>query len=326
MRDVHGDVALAARLRAALGSRHDIAAVAAVSAGEVRLAGLGAGPEADFELGSISKALTGLLHAEALARGEVTASTTLGELLPLAGTAAGGVALAALSTHRSGLPRLPRSAGVVRRSFALWLRGANPYGDDVETLLDQARGTPVGRPRPRYSNLGFELLGHALARAAGTGFAELVERRIASPLALQTLYAPAEPAELRPDALIGRSRSGRRQEPWTGEAIAPAGGPRASIGDMALLVRAILDGTAPGMAALEPVARFLGPVRIGAGWFTSTHDGREITWHNGGTGGFRSWVGLDRSSRTGLVLLTATAIGVDAPGARMLSEVPASRS
>ena len=82
------------------------------------------------------------------------------------------------------------------------------------------------------------------------------------------------------------------QEPWTGEAIAPAGGLRAPITDLARLVAALLDGSAPGLAALDPVADFSGPrVRIGAAWITLEHQGREITWHNGGTGGFRSWLG-----------------------------------
>ena len=135
-------------------------------------------------------------------------------------------------------------------------------------------------------------------------------------------YAPATPAELRPTALPGRSRTGRPREPWTGEAIAPAGGLRAPIADLARLVAALLDGSTPGLAALDPVADFSGSrVRIGAAWITLEHRGREITWHNGGTGGFRSWLGLDRHAGTGVALVSATSRSVDRHGFELLAEL-----
>lgn len=322
MTEVHGDRDLAVRLRTALGRRHDVAAVAAVSGEDSRVASLGTGLAADYEIGSISKAITGLLYAEALARGEVDASTTLGDLLPVADTAVARVTLAALSTHRSGLPGLPKSAAPLRRALELWRHGTNPYGEDVHELLDQARGVRVGRPAPRYSNFGFELLGHALARAAGVAYPELVRQRLVEPLGLSTLYAPSAVDELRPTARSGRSRRGRLRAPWTGAAIAPAGGLRASIADMARLTQALLDGTAPGIAALDPVAPFSGRgVTIGAAWITLTHQNHQITWHNGGTGGFRSWIGLDRQEGTGVVLLSATSAPVDPHGFRMLRDL-----
>ncbi|GAA0743522.1 beta-lactamase family protein [Dactylosporangium roseum] len=137
--------------------------------------------------------------------------------------------LASLATHRSGLPRLPRSAGLVRRSVGLWRHGSNPYGDSLDQLIAQTRSVTVGNSRPRYSNLGFELLGHATATAAGMSYRELVRTRIADPLDLGVFYAPATPAELRAGALTGTSRFGRGRQPWTGEAIGPGGaasGPR----------------------------------------------------------------------------------------------------
>ena len=56
-------------------------------------------------------------------------------------------------------------------------------------------------------------------------------------------------------------------QPWTGEALAPAGGWRASIQDMGTLAKALFQGTAPGKTALNPVTRFAGPAaRIGNAW------------------------------------------------------------
>jgi CubicO group peptidase (beta-lactamase class C family) len=133
---------------------------------------------------------------------------------------------------------------------------------------------------------------------------------------------PALPEDLRATAIPGRSRGGRAREAWTGEALAPAGGIRSSIGDMARLALALLDGTAPGTGALDPVRNFTGrAVRIGAGWITIEVTGRPVTWHNGGTGGFRTWMGLDRAAGTAVVVLSATAIPVDRHGFAMLAEL-----
>ncbi|GAA5067164.1 CubicO group peptidase (beta-lactamase class C family) [Thermocatellispora tengchongensis] len=318
---VHGDARLAERLAGLLGPRHPVAAAATVTSAGVTVAARGAALDAGFEIASISKGITGMLYADALARGEVGRETTLGELLPLGDVPAARVTLDALSTHRSGLPRLPASAQPLRRTIALWRHGTNPYGEDLARLLAQARGVTVGKPAARYSNFGFELLGHAVASAAGTTYAELLAGRIAEPLGLAGLYVPAVPAQLRETALTGRSRRGRPREPWTGEAIGPAGGIRASIGDMARLAAALLDGSAPGVAALDPVAPFAGRSRIGAGWITTSLNGRDITWHNGGSGGFRSWLGLDRAAGTGVVVLSATSASVDRHGFRLLTEV-----
>jgi CubicO group peptidase (beta-lactamase class C family) len=60
-------------------------------------------------------------------------------------------------------------------------------------------------------------------------------------------------------------------------------------------------------------------LRIGAGWMTIVAEGRTITWHNGGTGGFRAWLGLDRDAATAVVLLSARASPVDSHGFVMLA-------
>ncbi len=299
-----------------------ITAIATVTPRGTKVSVEGADDHADFEIGSISKGVTGLLYADALARDEVRPATTLGELLPLGDVPVAGVTLASLSTHSSGLPRLPKSAQPWRRTFALWRHGTNPYGESLDELLEQARGVvPAASARPGYSNLGFELLGHAVAAGAGMPYAELVRRRLTEPLGLDACYVPATAGELGPGALTGRSRSGRPREPWTGEAIGPAGGIRATITAMARLTTALLDGSAPGTAALDPVADLSPRVRIGAAWITLQHGGRSVTWHNGGTGGFRSWLGLDRAAGTGVVVLSATTRSVDRRGFEALAEL-----
>jgi CubicO group peptidase (beta-lactamase class C family) len=298
-------------------------AAGVVRRGGVVVAADGVAEDADFEIGSVSKAVTGLLYVDALDRGEVDASTTLGELLEVTGPAV-GVRLADLATHRSGLPRLPAQMHPWRRTLQLAREGTNPYGDTLAELLEQLRTTSLGRPRARYSNLGFMLLGHAVAAAAGTTYRDLVQSRIAEPLALDCFYVAERVDQRSVQALAGSSRRGRSRDPWVGEALGPAGGIRASVTSMARLLTAVLDGTAPGTRALDPVAPLAGKaVRIGAGWVVLVRDGREVTWHNGGTGGFRSWLGVDRAAGTGVVVLSARSRSVDRAGLELLGRTSA---
>ena len=318
---LHTDAELADDVRRRLGARHPVVVAAVATPEGTRTAVLGAGADADVELGSVSKGLTGLLYAQALERGEVTPGTTLGTLLPLGAAPAARVSLGDLAAHRSGLPRLPAAAHPWRRTLELWRRGTNPYGESLAELVEQVRDVPLGRPRPRYSNLGFELLGHALASAAGTTYAALLRSRLAEPLGVEVLYAPASPAGLLPGAVVGRSARGRAMAPWTGEAIAPAGGVRTDAPGLAALLAALASGRAPGIAALDPAWPFAWGARIGAAWLTTQADGRDVTWHNGGTGGFRSWLGVDRRAACGVALVSATARSVDRAGFAMLADL-----
>lgn len=275
--------------------------------------------DGDVEIGSVSKGVTGLIYRDAVARGELAPEDLLQQHLPLAGCPAGGVTLGSLAQHRSGLPRLPSIPGLLGRSWRLWRHQANPYGDTLDALLEQTRATKVGRPRPSYSNLGFELLGHAVAAAAGTTYADLLRTRMAEPLGLHSWYVPAGPDELSPHAVPGRARGGRPAEAWTGAAIGPAGGIRSTLPDLASFATALLDGSVPGADALEPTARFAGPaVQIGAAWLTTSARGRTTTWHNGGTGGWRSYVGLDREAGRAVVVVRASTRSVDRIGYDLL--------
>ncbi|WP_019876301.1 serine hydrolase domain-containing protein [Sporichthya polymorpha] len=317
---VLGDDARADRMRAALAGRSAPFAIGVVTPDGARLAGAGSDRDAGFEIGSVSKGVTGLLYVDALERGEVGADTTLADVLPVAATPLAGVRLSDLATHRSRLPRSAPGTPVVRGSIDLVRHGTNPYGESLDQLLAQAPAVEFRRSsRPHYSNFGFALLGHAVAAAAGTTYADLIRTRVADPLGLDVFYCPATPAELRPASVRGHGRGGRVREPWTGEAIAPAGGIRASLPAMVRLLTALLDGTAPGRAALDPVADLGRGARIGAAWITVELRGRRITWHNGGTGGFRSWIGLDREAGVGAVVLSARSVSVDRAGFSLLT-------
>jgi CubicO group peptidase (beta-lactamase class C family) len=318
-----GDASLAALARARLGSDTPAVAVACLTPRSTRTATIGVDPGTRFEIGSISKGLTGLLFADMVRRGEVKPTTTVAELLPMAGPVE-SLSLAQLATHTSGLPPQPDTGRQLARNLWSTLAAGNPYAGTVDQRLAALRRTSVKAPPGTYSNAGFELLGAALASAAGVPYRQLLTERVLKPVGMNDTIVPDAESELEPRDLYGQTPGGRTADPWLGPAIGPAGGARADIDDMARLARALLDGSAPGIDALDPRAAYHDDA-IGWAWLTTRlpEPDRTVVWHNGGTGGFTAFLGLDRKAGTAVVALSALGeppSAITLAGLRMLHE------
>jgi CubicO group peptidase (beta-lactamase class C family) len=57
---------------------------------------------------------------------------------------------------------------------------------------------------------------------------------------------------------------------------------------------------------------------IGLGWHIVKVFGTTITWHNGGTGGYRAFIGLDEARNRGVVVLSNSVISPDDIGFHLL--------
>ncbi|MFC6356070.1 serine hydrolase domain-containing protein [Luethyella okanaganae] len=312
-----GDSELVAEVRQLLEespSVRDRVSVAVIDGGTVREAHFGATGGTEYEIGSVTKTMTGSLLAEAIDRGEVAADTTLGELLDLGTTPAASITLTELATHHSGLPRLAASPGQILSAIISKLRASDPYGASVAELLASARDAQLNEKEFLYSNFGFALLGQALASAADADYPSLLSERVFEPLGMTGSFAPTSPDDLAPDAPTGYTASGRTSDPWTLGADAPAGSVRSTLTDMVRYATAQLHQTAPGVKATFPHSQAGKGRTIGYAWITTDN----VTWHNGATGGFTSWIGFDRESERAVVILNNTAAPVDDLGFMLL--------
>ena len=315
-----GDEQLTDALAPHLGGHRRVAAIL-VEDGQSRLAGFGTGEGAElegseFEVGSVSKTFTGALLAVAVERGELLTETTVAEVLgtDAEGSAIADVTLAELATHSSGLPRLA-SAAAGGGSILAGLLRKDPYrGRDAQQVIaDALDETPSGRGEHAYSNLAVALEGQLLATAASTDYAALLTERILEPLGMTSTYAPVTVGNLRETARRGHGASGLRQGMWTMDGSAPAGGIRSTPADMTRYLTAMIDGSAPGAAAAtEVLFEESGTSSTAMNWFLEDFGtGQPITWHNGMTGGYASFVGWDPSSGRGLALFSDTARSLD---------------
>ena len=191
----------------------------------------------------MTKVFTGLILADMAVRNEVDLETPLGALLDI--PAAGTVTLRSLATHTSGLPR--RITGP--RLTPLLTAHPDPYHgiglDRVAAAL--ARRLPPAPGTFRYSNVGYQLLGAALAAAAGTTWPDLVQQRICGPLGMTaTGMSPDE------NTARGHDKAGF-PFPYSDYALLPGAiGLSSTTADLDRFVWAQLD---PGSTPLGPAIR-----------------------------------------------------------------------
>ena len=115
---------------------------------------------------------------------------------------------------------------------------------------------------------------------------------------------PSSPAPLEGDD-VAPGYSGPTEVPWWRTNLPGPGGVGGSIGDLALYLAAHIHPEGPLRSAIELATEEHAdaPSAMGLGW---GHQGRGL-FHDGGTGGFRSFIAFHRPTRTGVALLANSA-------------------
>ena len=222
---------------------------------------LPAGPRTVYHVGSLAKPVTVAAILQAVEAGELRLDQTLAELLPeleLADHAERSITLEQLLSHQSGLP-----SDWFIHSLS---DQAPPWTGIVEEIAGLQLAAPPGQ-HTIYSNLGMTLAGLALARATDTSYEQRVTETLLRPAGMRTAYFPRgpEPTPVHipiyggPTGLaaIEQAASYRhgelRHDPEF--RMAPAGGLRASVLDLAALARVCLNGgRVDGRQVLAPEA------------------------------------------------------------------------
>jgi serine-type D-Ala-D-Ala carboxypeptidase/endopeptidase len=278
-----------------------------------------------LEIGSVTKVFTGILLAEMIERGEVALDDPIRKYLPegLVLPTRGGkeITLGSLTTQSSGLPRLP---------FNLQPSDpANPYADYTAERLYAALAKIQLTHDPyahyEYSNLGVGLLGHVLSLRAGKPYGELLRERVLAPLGMNDTVIELDEAR-RARLAPGHLPTLEPAKNWDLGVLAGAGALRSTAGDLLKLLKAQLgflkiDG--PLGKALARAPQTLAPtgsdgLEVGMGWHILKRRGPPIVWHNGGTGGYRSWMGFSVERKLGVVVLSDTAVSVDDIGLHLM--------
>ena len=254
-------------------------------------------------IGSISKVLAADVMLKLVAEGKLQLSDPVhrhaarGTQVP--GANGREITLLHLATHTSGLPRALEGAGTV------WDRVAN----------QKLRFTPG--TAALYSNGAYDLLGAALANAAGQPYETLLRHKTTEPLGMRD--TTSSPTKQQCTRLMG----GSAEDPTTPcnamRHIAASGGMYSTAADMAIWMRQQLGvkhtvhmprarlKSADGLDLAGPASGMaLGWVQLAA-----TNTSPEIFQKTGGLNGFMSYIALAPSRNSGVfVAVTRTDIAM----------------
>ncbi len=272
-----------------------------------------------FEIGSITKVFTSTMLWQMVRRGEVSLDDPISKYLPPGVTPPEGggraITLLDLATHTSGLPRLPGNYQPKNIE--------DPYADyTVDRMWAFLSSYTLPRPvgsQYEYSNYGAGLLGQLLARRAGTTYEEAIAN-VTRSLGLRDTVITLSPEQ---QARLAPGHSGVAPVPnWHNASIDPAG---ALLSDAIDLLRfaAANAGLVKGIPAAQfaemhqPRHEAREHMSIGLGWHIRENGERPIVWHNGGTGGYRSFAGFIAGERA-VVVLSNSNSSVDDLGFHLL--------
>jgi serine-type D-Ala-D-Ala carboxypeptidase/endopeptidase len=268
-----------------------------------------------FEIGSLTKVFTALLLADMVHRTELQFDDPVERYLPpgFRTPQLGGrpITLADLATHTSGLPIFPPITldPLDARSTSAFLDAVGRYTEsDLRAWLAGLTLSREPGTQWAYSNVGYGLLGLALATRAGTTFDGLLNRRIIGPLRLNnTVLRPSVAAT--PRMAVGHDPNLKPIRPLEIGIFAPAGALRSTVDDLLRFVSALLPGSRSALAA---PAQLLLSVRRPApavggeqalGWEVVTGPDSFVA-KDGVTAGQAASMVLDLPKQTGVVVLS----------------------
>lgn len=265
-----------------------------------------------FEIGSITKVFTSLALMDMVQKGELSVTEPVSKYLPAAVKIperhGKKITFQDLATQSSGLPEGEPSNADRSNLYA---------GYSKEQFYEFLSGYQLTRDigsRFEYSNIGVSLLGHALSLRDGKDYEAMVRARILEPLGMNDTgitLSPEMRARIAPGHGINRNPV-PNLDFSVREVLAGGGGLKSSANDLLTFLAANLEYTktplAPAMAAEISIRRPTLPSMVGMEiaytWIIQTKNGKFIIWHNGATPGYRTYIGFDPKSRTGVVVLS----------------------
>ncbi|MDQ3190013.1 MAG: serine hydrolase [Bacteroidota bacterium] len=279
-----------------------------------------------FEIGSITKIFTSLILAQEVIQGKLDLQEKISHCFPgkLISNECSEINLLQLATHSSGLPRLADNFWPAVQDRK------NPYESYSEHYLLEYLTTakPYNKigTRYNYSNVGAGLLGYVLCQKNKSSYEKLVHELVCSPFGMNNTNVLLKSTQLN-DLALGHSK-GKVVKNWDfQDATAGQGALRSNIVDMNKFVKHNLD---PKKSALFEAINFTqqlhfkdssSGMKMGLGWHIGSFYNEKYLEHTGGTGGYRSFIGICPESKIGVVILSNSDNDVSALGIEILKEL-----
>lgn len=266
-----------------------------------------------FQIGSVTKIFTAFIAANLILKKSLHLTTTLGDVLT--GTEIDDtfkkINVCQLLTHTSGLPRLPDNF------MAYCLSLENPYLNyGEEQLLEYLQIAKASAPSKRmeYSNLGYGILGYLLEKVTNDSYQELLSQNICSLFNMKRTFVYSNEMSLV-SMMDGYTIDDIQTPAWDMNILKAAGGIISTSSDMQNFLKGLLYEATNNKELINLSLSSLNN-EMAYGWIKRSlipqiFKPDNTLWHNGMTGGFASYIQLNKEKKNGFVILLNKAINPD---------------
>ena len=253
--------------------------------------------DTQYRIGSITKTMTAVLVMQLRDEGLLALDDPVGRFVPETGYR--DATVRELLSHTSGMQSEPAGPW--------WERSDGVAFDQLSDANDGSAAVFARGETFHYSNLGFALLGEAVARLREGSWWDAMTTRLLAPLGMgRTTYLPEEPATQ--GFSVHHYRGTLTPEPATDTgAMAPAGQVWSTVADLAVFLRFLADGhpqVLAGGTAREMAVPQHPSDEYALGMRTGRVAGMQLVGHLGSMPGFQAAAFVDQDSGRGLVALT----------------------
>lgn len=209
-------------------------------------------------------------------------------------------------THQSNLPKYPSNIKVKDKM--------NPFAsyriEDLDKFLSNFKLKNYKR-KFKYSNVGVGILGNLLASVLDTEYEEAINTRICKPLGMHDTFVHLSDIDRK--RLIISYRKNKEVPPFSAPALIGAGVMKSTLNDMLTLLEVNLGLKDHHLQQVFNETHKIqsnisvdNNTQMGLGWMV-TNDKQtknNIHWHNGGTIGFNTYIGIDKEKKMGIIIAT----------------------
>lgn len=264
--------------------------------------------ETVFEIGDLTKVFTGLLLSDMVKRGEVKFDDPIGKYLPEGLAFTNGqersTQLIDLATSSAGAYwNLPQVAILHRDALVADL------SRQVEGITPVESTVIANRPY-LFADVGFGILGHALAKRHKSSYRQILTERLLRPLALES--TDLGPGQTAPERIAQGHDVNMNATPSHLHLTMFAGsdGLSSTGADMMKFLEAVLQHrfTRIAFAVRKSIGvrrATMRPEYLSAvGWAILQRAGRDVLWRGSDVDGFSAWMGVDYAAKRAIVVLT----------------------
>jgi CubicO group peptidase (beta-lactamase class C family) len=272
-----------------------------------------------YRIGSITKPFTAVMLMQLVDAGQVHLSDPVERYLPEVKQIASRPRGAApftflqLATMTAGLAREPNDAG------PFWTGPVSAWEKTLLATMPHTRYTSFPGTEYSYSNIGYAILGAALARVAGQPYTEWQRSRVFRPLGMERTRFEVDPTiasdlavgyQVNGDGTLDDQTAAHEAREGRGYKV-PNGAIFTTVDDLARFVafelgrgpdsvvaRSMLDEAFGGLVATDRLLE----TGYGLGFMAMSRDGYSYLGHSGSVAGYRAAMYYDRPRKLGVVV------------------------